>query len=199
MPAQDLIILFGPPAVGKMSVGAELSRLTGLPLFHNHLPIEVVIRVFPFGSDAYNRLVRQYRKLMFEEVAASDLPGIIFTFVWDLNDADDKAFIDEIAETFSRARVCFVELFATLETRLDRNATPQRLAEKPSKRDAAFSRERLLAAEGEYRMNSAGDFYYPERHLKIDNTHLSAEQAAQRIIDHFGLRSARGTPRVDGP
>jgi hypothetical protein len=188
MSSQDLVIMFGPPAVGKMSVGAELSRLTSLPLFHNHLPIEMVIRVFPFGSEPYNRLVPQYRKLMFEEVAASELPGLIFTFVWDLNDADDKAFIDGITATFSRARVCFVELCATLEERLSRNATPQRLSEKPSKRDVAFSQERLLAAEGEYRMNSAGDFFYPNCHFKIDNTHLPADEAARQIIKHFGLR-----------
>ena len=180
--------MFGPPAVGKMSVGAELSRLTSLPLFHNHLPIEMVIRVFPFGSEPYNRLVPKYRKLMFEEVAASELPGLIFTFVWDLDDADDKAFIDGITATFARARVCFVELCATLEERLSRNATPQRLSEKPSKRDVAFSQERLLAAEGEYRMNSAGDFFYPNRHFKIDNTHLPADEAARQVIKHFGLR-----------
>lgn len=187
MSQQQLVILFGPPAVGKMSVGAALSRLTGLPLFHNHLPIEVIIRVFPFGSDPYNRLVRQYRKLMFEEVAGSSLPGLIFTFVWALEDADDKAFIDEVIDTFPRATVCFVELAAPLEERLRRNATAERLSEKPSRRDVASSRQHLLAAEADYQMNTRGDFFYVDRHLRIDNTNLSPDDAALQIIHHFKL------------
>jgi hypothetical protein len=32
-----LAIIFGPPAVGKMTVGLELERLTGFRLFHNHM------------------------------------------------------------------------------------------------------------------------------------------------------------------
>jgi hypothetical protein len=31
-----LVIVFGPPAVGKMTVGLELERLTGFRLFHRH-------------------------------------------------------------------------------------------------------------------------------------------------------------------
>ncbi|MCH7663235.1 MAG: shikimate kinase, partial [Chloroflexi bacterium] len=40
------IILFGPLAVGKMTVGQELEKLTGLKLFHNHLTIELVLPFF---------------------------------------------------------------------------------------------------------------------------------------------------------
>jgi len=36
-------------------------------------------------------------------------------------------------------------------------------------------------------MNSEGAFFYPDRHLKIDNTALSAELVAHQIVDHFSL------------
>ena len=52
-----LVFLIGPPAVGKMTVGAELARRTGLPLYHNHLSIEAVLPVFEYGSPAFDRLV----------------------------------------------------------------------------------------------------------------------------------------------
>ncbi len=61
------------------------------------------------------------------------------------------------------------------------------LAEKPSKRDVARSREHLLAAESQYQMNTAGAFFYPERHLKIDNTDLLPDAVARQIIEHFGI------------
>ena len=43
------VLLFGPPAVGKMSVGRELEKITGLRLFHNHMTIELVVPFFDFG------------------------------------------------------------------------------------------------------------------------------------------------------
>jgi len=34
-------------------------------------------------------------------------------------------------------------------------------------------------------MNSNGDFFHQENYVKIDNTNLSAVDAAQKIIDVF--------------
>lgn len=49
----ELVIIFGPPAVGKMTVGHELCKATGFKLFHNHALIEPVLDIFPFGSPPY--------------------------------------------------------------------------------------------------------------------------------------------------
>jgi hypothetical protein len=75
-----LVIIFGPPAVGKMTVGLALERLTGFRLFHNHMTVDPVIRLFPFESPAYRRLVQEFRRRIFEEFASSEEPGLIFTF-----------------------------------------------------------------------------------------------------------------------
>jgi hypothetical protein len=185
----ELVILFGPPAVGKMAVGMELERITGLRLFHNHVTIDPVLRFFEFGTPAFSRLVGEFRTRIFEEVAASDLPGLIFTFVWALEDARDRDFIDRTCEIF-RARgagVHFVELAASLDERLRRNETELRLAEKRPKRDLERSRANLLALEEGYRLNTDGDFFYPEQWVRIDNTHLPPDAVARRIVDAFGL------------
>jgi hypothetical protein len=184
-----LVILFGPPAVGKMAVGMELERLTGLRLFHNHMTIDLVLRFFEFGEPAFHRLVSEFRARIFEEVAASGLPGLVFTYVWALDVPDDRAFVDHLCGIFQArgAEVCFVELAADLEERLRRNETELRLAEKRPKRDLERSRRLLLEAEEKYRLNSAGDFFYPERHLRIDNTHLPPDAVARRIAEAFRL------------
>lgn len=44
--------LYGPPAVGKLTVATELGALTGLPVFHNHLAVDAARCLFPFGSAA---------------------------------------------------------------------------------------------------------------------------------------------------
>jgi hypothetical protein len=184
-----LVVIFGPPAVGKMTVGLELERLTGLRLFHNHMTADLVMQFFPFGTPAFTRLVSEFRTRVCEEVAASDLPGLIFTYVWALDDPRDKEFVDRLAGIFTaRGReVCYVELAATVEERLRRNETPLRLEHKVPKRHLAKSRELLLDADRKYRLNTDGEFSYPERHLRIENTALEPREAAQRIVARFEL------------
>ncbi len=43
-----LLFLFGDAAVGKMTVGQELAKITDLRLFHNHMTIEPVIEIFGY-------------------------------------------------------------------------------------------------------------------------------------------------------
>ena len=42
----NLIVLIGSGAVGKMTVGQELMKITDYRLFHNHHMIEPVIEIF---------------------------------------------------------------------------------------------------------------------------------------------------------
>ena len=187
-----LVVIFGPAAVGKMAVGMELERLTGLRLFHNHMTADLALRFFPFGTPQFSRLVSTFRTRLLEEVADSDLPGLIFTYVWALNDPRDKASVDNLVRIFANrnASVCYVELSATQEERLRRNETPLRLAEKVPKRDLARSRALLLEHDATYQLNSNGDFFYPDQHIKIDNTHLEPSEVAEQIIAAFGLPRA---------
>jgi hypothetical protein len=184
-----LIFIIGPPAVGKMAVGYELAQLSGFKLLHNHQTIELVLRFFPFGSPPFSRLVREFRRRILEEVAASDLPGLIFTYVWAFDQPSDAATVMEFADIFlSRgSRVLYVELEATLEERLRRNRTEHRLAEKPSKRDLVASRQRLLHNSTTYQLNSTDEFRGREDYLRIENTSLSAADAAGLIFRHFAL------------
>jgi len=186
---KTLIWLFGPPAVGKMTVGLELSRLTGLPLFHNHVSIEAVLPVFPYGTPPFNRVVGQFRDHVFQEAARGDLiPGLIFTMMWAFDMDSDLKFVEKQKAVFEEhgGRAVFVELQASLEDRIARNASALRLSEKPSKRDVAASRERLVAADSAYQLDSGGDFPF-EAYLRIDNTDLGPSAAAALIATHFGL------------
>jgi hypothetical protein len=190
---KTLVFLIGPPAVGKMTVGHELAARTGLKLFHNHQTIELVLGFFPFGSPPFNRLVREFRRRIFEEVASSGLPGLIFTYVWAFDLPEDDDFVAEFAAIFERrgARVLYVELHAELEERLRRNETEFRLQHKPSKRDTVASRQRLLDLDAQYRLASEGRFAGRPDYLHIDTTRLSAAAAAARIAEHFGLETAQ--------
>jgi len=185
----ELIFIFGPPAVGKMAVGMALEKKTDLKLFHNHMSIEFVQPFFNYSTETGMKLVEEFRRRIFEEVAVSDLKGLIYTFVWDLSDPLDKEYVDSICELFRLrgARISFVELFTGLETRLERNKTELRLLHKTSKRNLEWSQENLLKTEQLYKMNSDEKFYYPNIFLKIDNSNLSPDEVANKIINHFNF------------
>jgi hypothetical protein len=183
------VVIFGPPAVGKMTVGYELARLTGLKLFHNHMTIDLVLNFFEFGQEPFQKLVGEFRRRIFEEVAASDLPGLIFTFVWALEMDSEREYIEQICDIFREksAKIFFVELEADLDERLKRNESEFRLLQKLPKRDIEKSKENLLLAHEKHKLNTEGDFFDGENYLKINNTNLSAADAARIIVEKFGF------------
>jgi shikimate kinase len=64
-----LIFLYGPPAVGKYTIGSELAALTGFRLLHNHLTVNLVSAVFDRDSDVWLRLLRSFRRDILTEAA----------------------------------------------------------------------------------------------------------------------------------
>jgi len=184
-----LVFIFGPGAVGKMTVGTELAARTGLRLFHNHHTIDLAVRFFPFGTPPFGRLVGEFRQRIMEEVAASDLPGLIFTYVRAFDHEADEREVEGYTSIFRQrgGAVFFVELQAPQEVRLQRNETELRLREKPTKRDLAESRRQLLWLDSEHQLDSRGKFDGRTDYMRIDNTDLTAAAVAEMVIDRFGL------------
>ena len=181
-----LLIIAGDCAVGKMTVGQEIARRTGLRLFHNHMAIEPVIEIF--GS--YNgRVVSRLREVIFEEFAASEAEGMIFTYMWAFDVPADTEYIVHVADIFRchGAEIYCAELDAPQEIRLVRNRTENRLKHKASKRDLELSDARLRDANEKYRLISRDGEVPFEHFIRIENAELSVEETAQRIIEAFGL------------
>ena len=183
------VLIFGPHAVGKMTVGHELEKTTGLKLFHNHMTIELVTPFFDYGTETGRRLVRSFRKEIFEEVAKSDLKGMIFTYIWALNEKEDWDYVDKVCDIFESkgGTVCLVELEADTEERIERNKSPHRLDHKPTKRNIERSEKDLKESMEQYRLNSKKGEIKKENYIRIDNTNLSPEETAKIIKEKFDL------------
>jgi len=184
-----LVIICGPPASGKMTVGQELAKLTDYKLFHNHMSLELVNQFFEFGTPNFRSLDKKIRFDTFEEVANSELNGLIFTIVMAFNEKEDEEYLDQIIEVFQRRKLkfCLVELVCDLKERLKRNRHENRLKHKPSKRDVEASEKRLLLHDKKYRMNSAKGDFMTKPIFKIENTNMTAKQTASLIVEHFQL------------
>ena len=181
-----LVFLIGDAAVGKMTVGQELMKQTGLRLFNNHMMIEPVIEIF----GAFNgHVTQQLREVIFHEFAKSDNKGMIFTYLWAFDMQSDWDYVAHVSDIFRQqgAEIYYVELIAPQEVRLQRNETANRLAHKASKRDLEASRARLLRDDANYRCVSLPGEIPFENYLRIDNSEISAETAAKMIREHFAL------------
>lgn len=181
-----LLFLIGNASVGKMTVGQELMKITGLRLFHNHMTIEPVLDIFGYlNRDAVERL----RNVVFEEFAKTDLEGVIFTFMWAFNDKSDWEYIEYVKSIFEpyNTEFYYVELVASQDVRLARNYTENRLKNKPSKRDIDESNRRLIRDDETYRLESYDGEIPFGNYIKIDNTNLEPDVVAKMIKDKFSL------------
>lgn len=184
-----LVIITGPHAVGKMTVGQELAKLTELKLFHNHMTIDVVLELFAEKPEERQRLTDLFRNEIFDAYSKTDEYGMIFTFMWDFDSKADWDYIESVEDLF-RSRggeVYYVELEADYDLRLERNKTENRLLNKPSKRNVALSEVWFKALESTHRVNSSDGDIQKENYLKIDNTDLQPDVVAKMIKETFNL------------
>lgn len=130
----NLVVLYGPPAAGKTTIGRDLAVLTGYRFFFNHLTVPAAKAIFPDAHQPqpdkrYTQLLHKLR-LDCLNVAAEAGFDTIFTIAY--SGARDDGFMQEIADTFlSRGgRVQFVELHAPAEVLLSRVANADRAALK---------------------------------------------------------------------
>lgn len=184
-----LIIIFGPHAVGKMTVGQELSKITDLKLFHNHMTIDIVSDMFENLPIERNRLINLFRKEIFEAFSNSKEYGMIFTYMWAFDRQEDWDYINYVEELFASkgSAVYFVELEADYDLRIERNKTENRLLNKPTKRNLEKSEALFRNLETKYRLNSYEGEIKKTNYIKINNTDLLPEQAALIIKNKFSL------------
>ena len=181
-----LVLIVGDGAVGKMTVGQELAKITDLKLFHNHMTIEPVLEIFgEFNTD----VILKMRYLIFEEFAKTNNYGMIFTCMWAYDVEEDWAIMNKIIDTFERVggEIYCVELTAPLAVRLERNVSVNRLANKASKRDIESSNKRLINNTNEHRFVSYDGENPIKNFMRIDNSNIEASVVAMMIKDKFNL------------
>ena len=179
----DLILLYGPPASGKLTVGRELARMTGYALFHNHLVVDAVSAVFEFGSDPFVRLREELWLRVFQEAARAN-KSLIFTFAPERTVR--PSFIPEAVRQVEAlgGRVVFVELRCAegaLEQRME-NASRQEFGKLSS---VALYRD----------LRDRGALTYdglPAPHAVIDTESATAEESARSILAQLDRRASVG-------
>jgi hypothetical protein len=169
----QVVFIYGPPASGKLTIARELAKRTGMALFHNHLIVDAVEAVFPFGSEASVRLREQFWLEVLAEAARGGR-SLIFTFTPE--PTVRPAFPDQVRELIRRAggEVIFVALTVPPQEQERRLAAPGR---------AAFGKLRSLDVLRRLRDElSACGAAMPQPAFAIDTAAVEPAAAAEAII-----------------
>lgn len=172
-----LVFLYGPPASGKLTIGRLVAERMGLALFHNHLIVDAVMAVFPFGSDEFIRLREHFWMRTIAEAACSGR-SLLFTFAPEPTVAAD--FPDRLFQEVRR----FDGKVFRVALDLDEAEQERRLVAADR---AAFGKLRSLDLLRELRpgMTACMDAM-PPPDLRIDSGALSPAAAADAIMQAMG-------------
>ncbi len=122
-----LVMVYGPPAVGKLSVAQALAARTGFRVLHNHLLIDLGFALFDRGTPQSRALVHRLREVSLEVAREHDLPGVVLTYVYARDRDPYIVGLCKRAEAHGD-EVHLVQLSCTQETLEARVTEPSRVA-----------------------------------------------------------------------
>ena len=171
------VMVYGPPAAGKLTVASAFADATGYRLLDNHLTVDLALRLFEWGTAPHAQLVTTMRLALFR-AAATEGVDVVSTFVYATS--VDDAYVGEVTDVIHEhgGELFFVQLRPppdVLEARvtLESRATRQKLHDVQGLRDLLERYDCYGTIEGTV--------------LSIDNTDQSATEVAGKIRSHLGI------------
>ena len=168
-----VVILFGLPGVGKLTIANGLAQAHGYRVFHNHLVFDAVEALFPFGTAPFVELrARLWVELLCRAVQER-VGKVIFTIARDRG--VEAAFLCDLVTELSRAgaEVRCIELTCAEADLEHRVASVER---------AKFGKVRSVARYRELRATGAfAPFSPPPDTITVDTSGLSESQAVAAV------------------
>jgi hypothetical protein len=187
-----LILLYGPPAAGKLTIAKEIAGLTGFKVFHNHLTVNLVAAILPRGTPAYRQLLWDIRYAVFAETARAHIEGLLFTMVYRRDQEPWIARCVEIVERFG-GNVCFVHVYCQAET------MRQRVVREDRKQHGKItSVEQLNELLSHWEPQSTFEAAAQWDSLSLNTDILRPVDAAQEVIAHYRLPTAHHNLTTQG-
>jgi len=174
----NVVVLYGPPAAGKLTVARELSKITGMKLFHNHLTTNAARSIFPISKKEEIELHRKLRLVCFD-AAAREKVDLIFTYCYAGKKSD--SFVKKMLNVVGKrgGKVKFVQLSC------DEEELHKRVINGERKKLGKINCAKLLKNKLK-KINFLQSIPVKEN-LIINNTKFSAKLVAKKIKNHFKL------------
>jgi shikimate kinase len=174
-----LLVIYGPPSAGKLTVSNQVAARTDFRVFHNHLTSDLYKEVLEFGTPEFWDKVFALRKDIIQTAVENDV-NLIFTFCYNPKPINIE-FIKDIKSIVSESggETYFVRLDCEQEELLKR-------VESDSRKSFGklTDKEKLLKNISEHDYSIQID---SEHSIYINNTTKPAQETAEEIIKTFGF------------
>ncbi len=173
------VLIYGPPAVGKLTVATELAELTGFKVFHNHVSADIAEAIFSRNGSSFGHVVKGINQVVFQEAARGEI-DLIFTFVYahPQDEPELRWLLDIFGDGAAKgARILLVQLTC------EREVLEVRLGEASRR---AYGKIKDVATL-EYLLETYDLFTpYPAKpSLQLDATHTPPTETAAAIAAHL--------------
>jgi hypothetical protein len=178
-----IICLVGFPGVGKLTIARALSRSIEATIVDNHWINDPILRLLPKSNSAVPEpvwpQVAKVRGAVLETIAtlAPHESNFIFTYAGSNEDDADRAAFEQYRNVAMRRNACFVavRLLYGEDELVRRIQSAERRGRKLTDPNEAIEN---------FRSFSPLDPNIPDS-LTLDVTHLTADEAAARVLDHL--------------
>lgn len=168
-----LIFIHGPAAAGKHTIGTLLGDKIDIPLFHNHLVVDLAKSLFDFGEPGFVRIREATWRVCFQEIARAK-KSIIFTFNPERTVSPE--LIKELIEIYKNegGSVYFIQLICSDQEIL------QRIGNESRKKFGKLTDGSIYT---EFKRDGGFDFpKLPEPLLTIDTERSAPKESAELIV-----------------
>jgi len=177
----NLIFLYGPPAVGKLTIAKELQTALDYKLLYNHQLINPIEDLFAFDNPSLSKLTRSFRKQIIEEAIKNNIDLIITS-----GTAGSPTLFDYYEELIhlmesNKGKVYMIHLTADKQTLLKRVEDDFRKLHGKN-----FDKKGLSALLN--KSTILFDKFSKRAHLTIDTRTHTPRQSAEIIISEYKLR-----------
>ena len=172
-----MLFIYGAPAAGKLTIGKQVAKRLGFALFHNHLIVDALLAVFPFGSPEFVRLRDAFWTETIQTAARTGR-SLVFTFCPEPS-VDPR--LPERLEALVHQEgggTTFIRLDVSEEEQERRLVDPSRTGGK------LRNLERLRSVRRDFEKAMAA---MPAASLSIDTNRTSAADAADQIVQFVRL------------
>lgn len=174
-----ILVLYGPPAVGKLSVARELAAITRFKVFHNHLRNDIIEQFLNYKHKFFFDYAHKISKVIYE-IAVNEKIDLIVTscYAKGEDDALHKRFLSSMKK--KRVRVYHAQLVCDEKELFKR-------VKHESRREFGKLRHKksLKSTLKKYDLLSPIPFV---ENFVVDNTTLSPKKVAKMIKNHFRLK-----------
>ena len=180
----NLIFIYGAPATGKLTVAEELAKATGYKVFKNHTFVSCIADVFPFADKSFDELRSNLtRRLRLEVLKEAARAGVDTITTFGMSGSRYFDFFNELKSEIEglEGKIFFVQLVASKDALMHRVEEESR---KGNKIDSKEFLNDLLAKHPD-----VFDKFPGVEHLTVENTNLSPEDGAQKILGYYSLQT----------